>query len=382
MSQVYNIKNSAGLTLTVYDNGSIKNIIQDSVQIKLLAGSPFQAKGTNLYLRIRGKEILSIPLFGPESPARQVLNENVFQSEGQFQGVRFSCRLMLAEDESSWVWNVQVQNNTTGKVQLDLLYTQDVGMVPAETGSVNDLFVSQYVDYEPLLHDRYGHIICCRQVEQGGNCIPWLALGSLSKVKSYSTDGLQFFGPSFRETGVSVGLSLSQLQGRAQQEFSLVALQEEPFVLEPGQSKDVGFFAVYCSDHPQRTTPEDTAVVESRLKALEKLTERPWSKEFTGHKPAGNLFSLSSPLIAKDLTEDELNMLFSADRRHEEVVDGNLLSFFYGNSRHVVTRRKELLVDRPHAHIIKTGTNLARTWFPIWKPCLQQCLCSVFSILT
>jgi cellobiose phosphorylase len=193
MSQVYNIKNSAGLTLTVYDNGSIKNIIQDSVQIKLLAGSPFQAKGTNLYLRIRGKEILSIPLFGPESPARQVLNENVFQSEGQFQGVRFSCRLMLAEDESSWVWNVQVQNNTTGKVQLDLLYTQDVGMVPAETGSVNDLFVSQYVDYEPLLHDRYGHIICCRQVEQGGNCIPWLALGSLSKVKSYSTDGLQFF---------------------------------------------------------------------------------------------------------------------------------------------------------------------------------------------
>ena len=40
------------------------------------------------------------------------------------------------------------------------------------------------------------------------------------------------------------------------------------------------------------------------------------------------------------------------------MVDGQLLSFFYGTNRHVVTRRKELLVDRPHGHIIKTGKNL------------------------
>ncbi|MHC5116363.1 MAG: hypothetical protein ACYSQY_04775, partial [Planctomycetota bacterium] len=352
------IKNSAGLTFSVYDNGSIKNIIQDSVQIDLLSGSPFEAKGTNLYLRIQGQEIDSIPLFGPQSPARQVLDENVFQTEGEFQGVRFSCRLMLAEDESSWVWKVHVQNNTTEKVQLDLIYTQDVGMVPAETGSVNDLFVSQYIDYEPLSHDRYGHIICCRQVEQGVNCVPWLALGSLSRVKSYSTDGLQFFGPSFRETGVPVGLTLTQLQGRSQQEFSLVALQEEPFVLEPSQSKDVGFFAIYCNDHPQRTSPKDLAMIESRLKTLESMTGSSQAGETPCTEPVKNLFSESSPLIAEDLSEDELNMLFGADRRHEEIVEGNLLSFFYGNSRHVVTRRKELLVDRPHAHIIKTGTNL------------------------
>lgn len=358
MSQLCNIKNSAGLSFSIYDNGSIKDIIQDSVQIDLLAGSPFEAKSAMLYLRVLGKEIVSVPLFGPESPARQVLDDNVFQTQGQFQGVDFSCSLMLAENESSWVWNVKVQNAGSEKVELDLLYTQDVGMLPAQTGSINDLYISQYIDYEPLMHKKLGHIVCCRQVQHGPDCIPWLALGSLSNVKSFSTDGLQFFGPSFRETAVPVGLSLPKLQGRSQQEFALVALQEEPFVLEPGQSKDVGFFAVFCNDHPQRTMPEDMAIIESRLKTLEKLTEQPWSKELTYSKPAGNLFSESSPLIAEDLTEDELNMLFSADRRCEEIVDGNLLSFFYADNRHVVTRRKELLVDRPHGHIIKTGTNL------------------------
>jgi len=351
-------KNSVGLNFSIYDNGSIKSIIQDQVQINLLTGSPFESRGTKLYLRIIGKEIVSVPLFGPESSAKQFLNENVFETEGQFDGIRFSCRLMLAEDESSWLWNVRVQNTGTEKVELDLLYTQDVGMASVDPGEKNEFYVSQYVDYTPFLHDKYGYIVCCRQNYHGPDCIPWLALGSLSGVKSFSTDGLQFFGPSFRESGVPDGLSLPQLQGRSQQEFAVVALQEAPFVLEPGQSRDIGFFAVFCNDHPQRTTPADIAVIESRLEALAAMTEEPLTKESTCKEPIGNLFSASSPLIAEDLTEDELNMVFDVDRRHEEIVKGELLSFFYGENRHVVMRRKELLADRPHGHIIKTGTNL------------------------
>lgn len=358
VTEVRSITNSAGLKFLIYDNGGIKKITQDSVQINLFDGSPFESKGTMLYLRVMGENISSVPLFGPESPAKQVLNENFFQTEGEFQGVHFSCRLMLAEDESSWLWNVQVQNASTEEVEVDLICTQDVGMFPADAGETNELYVSQYLDYESLLHDKYGYIVCCRQNEHGPNCIPWLALGSLSKVKSFSTDGLQFFGRSFRETGVPVGLSLSQLQGRCQQEFGLVALQEDPFVLEPGQSKDVGFFAVFCEDHPQRTTSEDMAKIEPRLKNLEAMAEMPMAKCFTRKEPAKNLFSNSSSFIAEDLTEDDLNMLFGADRRYQESTDGQLLSFFYGENRHVVMRRKELLVDRPHGHIVKTGTNL------------------------
>ena len=52
-------------------------------------------------------------------------------------------------------------------------------------------------------------------------------------------------------------------------------------------------------------------------------------------------------------------MTFAAPWRHEERDDrGTLLSFFHGADRHVVLRAKELRVQRPHGHLLRTGRHL------------------------
>ena len=64
-------------------------------------------------------------------------------------------------------------------------------------------------------------------------------------------------------------------------------------------------------------------------------------------------------LDARDLADDALRMTFAAPWRHEERDDrGTLLSFFHGADRHVVLRAKELRVQRPHGHLLRTGRHL------------------------
>ena len=51
--------------------------------------------------------------------------------------------------------------------------------------------------------------------------------------------------------------------------------------------------------------------------------------------------------------------LFPGERRHEERDEqGALLSFFHGDDGHVVLRAKELRVQRPHGHMLRTGLHV------------------------
>ncbi|HEY9108994.1 MAG TPA: hypothetical protein VIN58_20130 [Roseateles sp.] len=53
-----------------------------------------------------------------------------------------------------------------------------------------------------------------------------------------------------------------------------------------------------------------------------------------------------------------LDVDLPGERRHEERRDGRLLSFFGGDGSHVVLRAKELLVQRPHGHMLRSGHHL------------------------
>jgi cellobiose phosphorylase len=69
--------------------------------------------------------------------------------------------------------------------------------------------------------------------------------------------------------------------------------------------------------------------------------------------PARNLFNTAPFLPVDDLNEDELNRFFDEERRHCEDENGRLLSFFSMRHNHVVLRAKEVIADRPHAHIMQ-----------------------------
>ena len=58
---------------------------------------------------------------------------------------------------------------------------------------------------------------------------PWLMMACKNTAVSGSTDGMQFYGKTFRETGIPEGLLADSLGGEYAGELSVVALQEKPF---------------------------------------------------------------------------------------------------------------------------------------------------------
>lgn len=358
VAKVYDIKNASGLAFSVFGNGIIKRIARGPVQLNLVDDSPLGVGCANLYIRrIRDGEIVHAPLLGPAGIAEICVDENGYQFKGCFEQMAFSGRLLLSEKCCGWLWHLEVHNTSGDSREFDIIHTQDVGLSSCDGNEKNEAYISQYIDYKPLPHESFGTIVCCRQNEHGPGCMPWLALGTLGRTGSFSTDGVQFYGPNYRADGVARALSQARLGGLCQQEFGMVSLQSEPATLEPGQKKGLGFFGIFHEHHPE-ATGEDLTPLEPELQHISELARKPWESQCVFSRPTGSLFSTSPLFISEDLTEAELDRLFSPRRRHEEACDGKLLSFFYGSNRYVALRWKELVVQRPHGHIMKTSRSL------------------------
>jgi len=152
------------------------------------------------------------------------------------------------------------------------------------------------------------------------------------------------------------GLALPALPGRRQHEHSMAVLQDAPVELAPGAVAARGFFVRVEADHPDASSPTDLAFVDRTLALPEAAP--PSARDAAGTAPAGTLFTAGRPLDVEDLGDDELDIVFGAERRALETDGGAVLSFFAGEQRHVVTRAKELGVLRPHGQVLRTGDGL------------------------
>ncbi|MEI7983875.1 MAG: hypothetical protein WCI71_19675, partial [Bacteroidota bacterium] len=234
---------------------------------------------------------------------------------------------------------------------LDLIYVQDAGLKQISDGLVNEYYVSQYLERRILEDKNLISVICCRQnmKESVGN--PWLMMACRNGAIAASVDGMQFYGKTYRETGIPEGLLSDNLGGEYSGESSVLALQEKPFKLAAGNHHTIVFISTYLPDHPQATSEDDL----NRLAGLMSEFDNEASGE-NSHRlvtPDRNLFNRSVFLPVDDLNEEELNRFFGTERRHREEENGQLLSFFCKQNNHVVLRAKEILVDRPQAHIMQ-----------------------------
>ena len=359
--QMNHLRSGAGLGFAIYQNGSVHSIRHEATQLNLFKGSLLQAGCSNIYLRIRGEEIISVPLIGPNSPGDHYFGENCFGVKGRFNGISFSCRLVLDDRSPCWFWQIHLENNRSEAVQADLIYVQDVGLIPAENGEYNELYISQYIDYTALDSQQYGRVICCRQNEHASEHVPWVALGSMGHADSFSTDGISFLGTQYRLTGVPEGLSLAHLPGLLQKETAIVAIQEKPFNLKPQESRQCTFFGVYCEHHELQTDLTDLDMIHSRLARFHHEVSDVRPETCVESELPRSLFSECDLWSGEDLTDDDLEILFAGQKRHCEQLNGELLSFYYGPNHHVVLKRKEVLVERPHGHIMKSGSSLVPT---------------------
>jgi len=351
------ITNSLGLSFDFLENGSVRSIEVDPVRISLKTATPFSKSGSNLYLRKRTSPFEFTAMLGPESNSLFAISDHAYIARGSWAGFEYLCVLQLSQKSLSWQWSVDVQNNSGEKTELDLIYVQDAGLKPVSAGLVNEYYVSQYLERLILEDKNHGSVICCRQnmKEAVGN--PWLMMACKNTALSASVDGIQFYGKTCRETGIPEGLLSDRLGGEYAGESSVLALQEKPFTLAAGDHHKSVFVATYVPDHPLATSEEDLSRLPELI--LEFDDKKPSDDSSKPSVSAKNRLTTSGFFPVDDLSDAELDQYFGKERRHCEVENGQLLSFFCNQNSHVVLRSKEVLADRPHAHIMQARSGFA-----------------------
>ena len=353
----HRLESPSGLCVQVNANGSIRRMEHRDILLNLFLGTEIEGGPANLYLRRFSATTEITPLLGPRSPAMICVDQQGMSAEGEWRGLRFRVSLRLAASASAWFWHVTLENTASREETVDLLYTQDIGLALYGFLRINEYYVSHYVDHTPLSHPRRGFVVASRQNLAMGGRYPWTVIGALGKGVAFSTDALQFHGLATRAGDTPVGLTKGLPGARLQHEHSMVAIQEAPVRLEPGEGAKRGFFGWFEADHPAATSEEDLVFVDRVLG----LTEASAVPEFTateGSRPAASLFSAAPLLKAQELTEVEITDLFGQELREVEREEGRVLSFFTGLNRHVVLKAKELKALRPHANILHTGCRL------------------------
>ncbi|MBE0662728.1 MAG: hypothetical protein IH597_09685 [Bacteroidales bacterium] len=351
-----NIINQSGLTVKFLGNGSIKSFEADPIRISLKETTPFSKPGANIYLRKRSKPIEFIALLGPESNSRFKVSGETLIAGGIWQGIEYLCSLRLSPKSLSWQFMIEINNKSDEEVELDLIYVQDIGLKPINSGLINEYYVSQYLERRILEDQTFGSVICCRQNMKEAIGNPWFMMACENGAVAGSTDGMQFYGKTYRETGIPEGLIIERLGGEYAGESSVVVLQGKPFKLAIGENFKSVFFATYLHDHPKASSEDDLG----RLATLKSEFDikNPSGSPGEWLAPEKNIFNTSAFFPVEDLNDVELNQFFGNERRHPEKVDGRLLSFFSKENRHIVLRAKELLADRPHGHIMQAKAGL------------------------
>ena len=360
--------NAAGLNVEVNANGSICRMDCHGVMLNLFLGNEVEGGPANLWLRRHGADgVEVVALLGPLGPlaalppAESPPDNTVYEASGEWQGLRLRLQLRLAASEPAWFWHVSVENRTSVAQTIDLVQVQDIGLSPYSAIRLNEHYVSHYIDLTPLQHARHGCVLAARQNLAVDGRHPWALVGSLRRGSAFATDGLQVHGLALRAGGLPQGIAQGLPGKRLQHEHALLAIQDAALTLAPGAHADLGFFGQVQADHPAATEARDLVLVDATLALPEARASAPTAAaaaSAVGAVGARSLFSTAPMLPALDLDAADIDALFGPARRHEEREHDTLLSFFHGEHSHVVLRAKELQVQRPHGHILRSGAHL------------------------
>jgi 1,2-beta-oligoglucan phosphorylase len=353
---------AAGLSIEIHDDGGVRRLDCGDLMVNLFVGNAVERAPANLWLRAHAKSgpvIDHTPLLGPGSAThgRRVARGR-WVGAGEWRGLRYCVALQLSQSAPAWFWQVTLENAEDSEVIVDLIHTQDLALAPYSAVRMNEYYVSQYIDHSPLQHASHGWIVASRQNLAAAGRNPWCMIGSLRRGSAFATDALQVHGLASR-AGAPPAAMLSGLPSlRLQHEHSMAAIQDEPVTLPPRSEINLGFFGAVRSDHPGATSRDDLAAVNETLALPEAVLKRVEPRQPAQGEvvEAAALFTTAPLLAAQELDVTTLRKLFPGKWRHKETdAAGWQLSFFYEQNRHVVLREKELRVQRPHGHLLRTG---------------------------
>ncbi len=357
------LDHGAGLSIDWLAHGALGRVDAHGVMVNLFPGNTVEGGPANLWLRLHGPSGVELaPLLGPLSPLSPLSSDAEAPApnlRGLWRGLRITVQLRLSRVDSTWFWHVRVDNDGPAPCRIDVVSVQDIGLSTWGASRLNEHYVSHYIDLAQLAHHRQGWVLAARQNLAVDGRHPWCLMGSLRRGAAFATDALQVQGLHARAGAPPQGLVQGLPSRRLQHEHALLAIQDDAVTLDPGAGVDLGFFVHVRADHPQATHDDDLALVDAIVSRPEAQPVLPAAATAPqAPAPGHSLFATAPFLPVRDLTPAELGTLFGSARRHEETDDGELLSFFHGANAHVVLRAKELRVQRPHGHILRTGRHL------------------------
>ena len=356
---VTRLHSESGLRAEINANGSVRRFECDAICLPLFVGNELEGGPTNLYLRRHSKTIEWTPLLGPESPTSFDTDpaSGMLTGAGSWLGIDYHIALRLARGAAVWFWHVRLENTTSELQSVDLTYAQDIALAPYGAIRLNEFYVSQYIDHTPLQLPGRGFLLASRQNQAADGRHPWCLIGSLREAVSFATDALQLHGLASRAGAAPAGITGELPARRLQHEHSMAVLRDSRIQLGKHESAAAGFFGSFLADHPDATSAADLQLAARALELPE--ASPPAVGSTVRNAPhAGTLFSSAPLLEARDLDRESMQALFGSQWRHEEADErGTPLSFFHGSYSHVVLRAKELRVQRPHGHVLRTGRN-------------------------
>jgi 1,2-beta-oligoglucan phosphorylase len=340
----------ADLCFSFLNSGDVYEITHQNKMINQIVTNPIDGSLNNIYLRMHNDgDIKAYPLLGIHSHSRLSYSDTEIVWEGIVEEIDYKVIFTLTE-QGVWFWNVTV--NGQGK-DIDVIYGQDLGL--ADRGAVrnNEAYTAQYIDHSVYNDENKGYVVCSRQNQSQEGGFPYVQQGSLTKAIGYSTDGFQFFGLSYKETNQPETLSKATLANEVYQyEFAYIALQSKRAVLN-GETQFV-FYGLFKENHSQTVTKLEYE--NEILAAWASIQERKGgANRFVSQAIPSS--EIGAPLQTLVMTKDEIEAYFP--ERHQEEWEGQtLLSFFTKTHEHIVLKQKELLVERPHGHILMSGQNV------------------------
>ena len=362
----------ASLQAVLQAHGGLHSLRSEGLTINLFPASALEAGPANLWLRSRGADGLwqLTPLLGPRAAGRQHRAAGRVWQQGRWQGVAWRAELVLAATTSAWFWHVTLHNRGPLPLSLDLIYVQDLALAPWSAIRLNEAYVSQYLDHQPLAHAKHGWMVATRQNQPVAGRTPWVLSGSLGVTQAYATDALQTLGLA-RRAGIAHGL-LNQPalpSQRLQHEHALVALQDRSFTLAPGGTARRGFYGALQAHHPEASGEADLARVaqvlalpEAKPPSAPTRSARHQRRDAASaaHDDPRSLFSAAPLWPAVHADEAQMQRWFAPGPWREVQRDaaGRLMSFFTGLHTHGVTLAHELRVRRSHGHVLRSGSHL------------------------
>ncbi|WP_146197041.1 hypothetical protein [Serinibacter arcticus] len=362
MDERFTVGRPTGVWADVQPHGGIAWLNRGTTRIGMYAATPLETPLATPWLRLRaGVEpdagVLAVhPVLGPASGSTVAHDGERVVVAGTWAGLSYSARLELAED--SWAWVIDVAADGDDVRVVDVVAVQDVALAPPWLVRMNELYGAQYLDVTPLEHPEVGTAVAVRQNQDFDGGHPWLVMTATDPVVGWASDLLDLAGLSLRTGQVPGGLFEPRLASRRlQHEHTLVALQTRAVRLGPGERHTLAVVGHVLADHPSATGPDDLVHVEAALARGRALLRAPAAAMATatttstdGHAVVPTVLAPAALLEVHDAAVlPQLDEATSVERDEHGV-----LAYFVGPS-HVVTRRKELGVLRPHGHLLRTG---------------------------